>query len=81
MVGPVRVSEGVKMSAETYIAFLKEYLEPWFKWLRITITRTMMLINDSAASHSAKKSIVSIFNSLAALASPYEVACLHVLRI
>ena len=31
MVGPTRVSERVKMTTETYTAFLKEHMEPGFK--------------------------------------------------
>ena len=39
MVGPYRVSEGVKITAEKYIAFLKEHLDHRFKRQRITYSR------------------------------------------
>ena len=56
IVGPWRVSEGIQTTAETYIAFLKEHLDPWFKRQRITHRRTMMFMQTNAtAYHSAKK--------------------------
>ena len=47
-----RVSEGVNMTAETRITFLKECLELWFKRQRITLRRTMMFIQYNALSRS-----------------------------
>ena len=44
MVRPWRVSEEIQISTETYIAILKEHLEPWFKLPSITFRRTMMFM-------------------------------------
>ena len=51
MVCPWRVTEEIKITAETYTAILKEHLEPWFKQQKIAFRRTQ----DNAAYHSAKK--------------------------
>ena len=51
LVGPWRVPEGVKMTAETYIAFLQQNFEVTFK-------RMMILMQDNATSHVAKKTTV-----------------------
>ena len=55
MVRPWSVSEEIQITAETYIAILKEHLEPWFKRPRITFRRTMLFMQDTDPSHSAKK--------------------------
>ena len=52
---PWRVSDEIQITAETYIAILKEHLEPWFKRPRNTFRRTMMFMQETASSHSAKK--------------------------
>ena len=62
IVHPWRVSEEIQINAETYIAILKDQLEPWFKPLRLAFRRMMMFMRKNAAYHSAKKT-VSIFNS------------------
>ena len=31
LVGPFRVKDGVKMTAQTYIAYLREHWLPWYK--------------------------------------------------
>ena len=54
MIRPWRVSEEIQITAETYIAILKEHLGPWFKRQRITFRRTMMFMQDNAPYHSAK---------------------------
>ena len=50
MVGPWRDSEGTQIAAEKYTALLKEHQEPWFKRQRITFRKTMMFMQDNAAS-------------------------------
>ena len=55
LVGPWRVPEGVKMTAATYIAFLQQNFEPWFKKQKVTFKRMMILMQDNAPSHAAKK--------------------------
>ena len=55
LVGPWRVPEGVKMTAETYIAFLQQNFESWFKKQKVTFKRTMILMRDNATSHAARK--------------------------
>lgn len=57
MVGPWKVPDGVKMTADNYIAFLREHFEPWFKKQRVAFKRTMIFMQDNAPSHSAKKTI------------------------
>ena len=49
VVRPCRVSEEIQITVETYIAILKEHLEPWFKPLRLAFGRTMMFMQDNAA--------------------------------
>ena len=44
MVCRLRVSEEIQITDETYIAILKEHLEPWFKPLRLAFRRTTMFI-------------------------------------
>jgi len=51
MVGPWRVPEGTKITADAYIAFLKEHLESWLKRQRITFRRTIIFLQDNAPSH------------------------------
>ena len=55
IVGPYKVSEVVKITAETYIAFLNLHLEPWFKRPRITFKRTKLFMQGNSLSLSAKK--------------------------
>ena len=55
MVRPWRVSEEIQITAETYIAILKEHLETWVKRQRIAFRRTIMFMQDNAPYHSAKK--------------------------
>ena len=37
MLGSRRVTDDVKMTADTYIAFLKEHLQHWYKRQRSTL--------------------------------------------
>ena len=55
MVGPWRVPDGTEITADAYIAFLKEYLESWLKRHKITFRRTIIFMQDNAPSHSAHK--------------------------
>ena len=58
LVGPWRVPVGVKMTAETYTAFLLQNFETWFKKQKVTFKRMMILMQDNAPSHAAKKTTV-----------------------
>jgi transposase len=53
MVGPFRVKDGVKITAETYTAFLKEFLLPWYKKKSLSFRKKMIFMHDNAPSHSA----------------------------
>ena len=55
IVGLWRVPDGTKITADAYIAFLKEHLESWLKKQRITFRRTIIFMQDNAPSHSAHK--------------------------
>ena len=55
MVGPWRVPEGVKMTVETNMPFLKKHLVPWFIRQRIAFKRTMKFMQDKVPFHSVKK--------------------------
>ena len=48
LVGPEKVPEIVKMTAATYIAFLQQNFEPWFKKQKVTLKRMMILMQDNA---------------------------------
>ena len=54
-VGPWKVPEGVKMTANTYINFLKDNLELWLKKQKLTFRRSIIFMQDNAPSHAAKK--------------------------
>ena len=49
------VLDGVKITADAHIAFLKEHLQPWRKRQRITFKRSIMFMHNNASSHSPKK--------------------------
>ena len=51
LVGPFEVADGVKMSAEDYIDFLKEHLVSWKK---IAFRKSMVFVHDNAPSHAAR---------------------------
>lgn len=53
LVGSFRVKDGVKMTALTYITFLKEYLLPWYKKKSMTFRNEMVFMLDNAPSHAA----------------------------
>ena len=55
MFRPWTVFEGIQITAETNIRFLKEHLQPWFKRQRITFRTTMIFMKDNATYRSAKK--------------------------
>lgn len=55
LVGPWRVPDGVKMTADAYIAFMKEHLEPWMKRQRVAFRRAIVFMQDNAPSHAAHK--------------------------
>ena len=46
--GPWKVPEVVKMTAATYIVFLQQNFEPWFKKQKVTLKRMMILMQDNA---------------------------------
>ena len=54
VVGPFRVKDGVKMTAEMYVSFLKEFLQPWYKKKSVSFRRNMIFMQDNAPSHAAR---------------------------
>ena len=54
LVGPFKVPEGVKITSEAYIAFLKKHFVPWFKSQTLSFKRKAVLMQDGAPAHSAK---------------------------
>lgn len=55
LVGPWKVPGGVKMTADAYISFLKDHLQPWLKRQRVTFRRSIIFMQDNVPSHAAKK--------------------------
>ena len=54
VVGPFRVPDGVKMKAQSYVAFLKENFLPWYKQQPLALKRKMIFMHDNAPSHAAR---------------------------
>ena len=54
LVGPWKVPEGVKLTSVVYVAFLKEHLEPWFKFKPLSLQRKTIFMHDNGPSHAAK---------------------------
>ena len=54
IVGLFRVKDGVKITAETYTAFLKEFLLPWYKKKSLSFRKKMIFMQDNAPSHAAR---------------------------
>ena len=48
IVGPFRVPDGVKMKAQSYVAFLKENFLPWYKQQPLALKRKMIFMHDNA---------------------------------
>ena len=55
LVGPWRVLEGVKLTAETYINFLKNNFAPWYIRKLLALKRKMIFMQDNAPSNVTKK--------------------------
>ena len=53
LVGPYRVKDGVKMTAQTYIAFLREHWLPWYKNKSLAFRYKMVFMQDNAPSYYA----------------------------
>ena len=53
LVGPFRVSDGVKMTAKVYLDFLKKQLIPWYKKKKLAFRKNMFFMHD-APSHGAR---------------------------
>ena len=54
MVGPFRVKDGVKITAETYTAFLKEFLLTRYKKKSLSFRKKLIFMHDNAPSHAAR---------------------------
>ena len=54
LIGPVKVANGVKMTAKVYIDYLKEHLIPWQKKKNIAFRKNMVFMHDNTPSHSAR---------------------------
>lgn len=55
MVDLLRMPDGMKITTDAYIAFLKEHLESWLKKQGITFRRTIVFMQDNAPLHLAHK--------------------------
>ena len=53
LVGPFRVPDGVKLTAVTYIDFLKQNVLPWFKKKPLSFKTKMVFMHDNAPSNAA----------------------------
>ncbi len=54
LVGPVRVSQGVKLTSTTYGQFLKNVLDPWLEEVPLSRLKKVVFMHDNAPSHAAK---------------------------
>ena len=54
LVGPFRVSDGVKMAAKVYMDFRKKHLVPWYKKKKLAFRKNMVFMHDNAPSHAAR---------------------------
>ena len=72
MVGPFRVKDGVKITAETYTAFLKEFLLPWYKKKSLSFRKKLILMHDNAPSHAARLTLGFLNKSLVKNATVME---------
>ena len=57
LIGPFKVPEGVKITSDSYIDFLKKNFLPWYKKQSLSFKRKAILMHDGAPSHSAKKTV------------------------
>ena len=57
LIGPFKVPEGVKITSDAYIAFLRKNFFPWYKTQPLSFKRKAILMHDGAPSHSAKKTV------------------------
>ena len=57
LVGPLRVSDGVKMTAKVYMDFLKKLLVPWYKKKKLAFRKNMVFMHDNTPSHAARLTI------------------------
>ena len=48
---------GIKVTADVYIVFLRKHLEPLLQKQRITFKRTIIFIQDNGPSHAVYKTI------------------------
>ena len=53
-IGPFRVPEGLKLSADTSCAFLENSLEPWLDNLPLARLKKIIFMHDNAPFHAAK---------------------------
>ena len=54
LIGPFRVLEVRKLSADTSCAFLENSLEPWLDNLSLVRLKKIIFMHDNALSHAAK---------------------------
>ena len=62
IIGPFRVPDGVKLTSNTYIEFLRENFLPFFNSIPKEKKRKFVLMQDNAPSHAAKKTKVFLIN-------------------
>ena len=55
MIDPWKVPSGLKVTADAYMALLKEHLQRWYERQTIAFKRTRIFMHDNAASRSEKK--------------------------
>ena len=72
IVGPFRVKDGVKITAETYTTFLKEFLLPWYKKKSLSFKKKMIFMQDIAPSHAARLTLHFLMESFVKNATNME---------
>ena len=58
VVGPFRVTEGVKMHSDSYQLFLRQNVEQWYHGLPPKEKKSLVFMHDNAPSHAAKNSML-----------------------
>ena len=60
LVGPFRVSEGVKMTSVKYVDFLTDHFVPWYKKKNRAFHNKIIFMHDHAPSHAVRKTSASL---------------------
>jgi transposase len=57
IIGPFRVPEGVKVTAQAYCDLLEQSFIPWLAQQKATYRRQLVFMHDNAPSHAARLTV------------------------